>query len=167
MLLGRLRLGHQHSLGSARTVTFFGYYDPTTDRWVRLPLPPFAVWPIVAATFNGKLYFLNGQGQVHIYTPATGVWAPAASRGQGVGRVTSAVVRGKWYVVGQEASGANFLSVYDPAANTWTSRAAPPDAYYSDTFRNGPSAGRVWANGVARLELVGGARPENNWQYTP
>ena len=106
---------------------------------------------------------------LHIYTPATGAWSTGARRGnQSLGWVTTAVVRGKWYVVGRESdSGANFLSVYDPAGNSWVQRANPPAAYLSDFFRNGPSAGRVWATGIARLELVGGTRPENNFQYTP
>jgi N-acetylneuraminic acid mutarotase len=148
--------------------TFFGYYDPATDTWVRRPLPPLGVWPIAAATFNGKLYFLGRHGQVNIYTPSTGTWTSGASRGpQELALVTTAVVRGKWYVVGRESSsGANFLFVYDPASNTWVKRATPPAAYLSD-WSNGPSAGRVWANGIARLELVGGLRPNNNWQYTP
>jgi hypothetical protein len=149
--------------------TFFGYYDPATDRWTRLPLPPAGVWPIAAATFTGRLYFLGREGHVNIYTPATGAWSTGARRGnQSLGWVTTAVVWGKWYVVGRESdSGANFLSVYDPAGNSWVQRANPPAAYLSDFFRNGPSAGRVWANGIARLELVGGSRPENNFQYTP
>jgi len=123
--------------------------------------------PSVAATFNGKLYVLDAQGRLHIYTPTTGAWTTGARQGtQELASLTTAVVRGKWYVVGRERSGANFLSVYDPAANRWVKRATPPAAYMAE-WRNGPSAGRVWANGVARLELVGGLRPDNNWQYTP
>ena len=139
--------------------TFFGFYDPALDRWVRLPLPPMGVWPSAAATFNGKLYCLDSQGRVHIYTPATGAWTTGASRSHQELAWTNAVVRGKWYLVG-----ANFLDVYDPATNTWAKRAAPPAAI--DDL-HGPSAGRVWAGGVARLEVVGGSRPDNNWQYTP
>jgi Kelch motif len=149
--------------------TFFGFYDPATDRWTRLPLPPAGVWPIAGATFSGKLYFLGSIGRVHIYTPTTGAWTTGARRSEReVWWVTTAVVRSKWYVVGQErtSTGSNFLSVYDPAANTWVKRATPPAEYISDRG-NGPRAGRVWAGGVARLELVGGRRPTNNWQYTP
>jgi hypothetical protein len=152
--------------------TFFGFYDPTTNRWTRLPLPPQGVWPIAGATFTGKLYYLDFSGRVHIYTPTTGAWTTGARRNQRELRwVTTAVVRSKWYVVGQERTstgepGANFLSVYDPAANTWVKRTTPPAEYISDAG-NGPTAGRVWADGVARLELVGGRRPGNNWQYTP
>ena len=38
--------------------TVLGYYDPATDRWRRLPLPSAGVWPIAAAAFTGRLYFL-------------------------------------------------------------------------------------------------------------
>jgi hypothetical protein len=81
------------------------------------------------------------------------------------------VVESKWYVVGQlrtstGGTGASFLSVYDPASDTWANRAAPPASYLSANL-NGLTAGRVWAGGIARLELVGGSRPNNNWQYTP
>ena len=151
--------------------TFFGFYDPATNRWTRLPLPPVGVWPIAGATFTGKLYFLYYDGQVHIYTPTTGAWTTGAPRSErDLMWATAAVVTGKWYVVGQQYTstgrvGANFLSVYDPAANTWVKRATPPAEYISGW--NGPGAGRLWAGGVARLELVGGSRPDNNWQYTP
>jgi hypothetical protein len=142
--------------------TFFGFYDPATNRWTRRPLPPTGVWPIAGATFTGKLYFLDSSGLVHIYNPGTGAWTTGARRsGPDLGRVTTAVIQSKWYVVG-----ATFLSVYDPATNTWAKRAAPPAEYISD-ISNGPTAGRVFSGGVARLELVGGSRPDNNWQYTP
>jgi hypothetical protein len=151
--------------------TFFGFYDPATNRWTRLALPPMGVWPMAGATFTGKLYFLDSSGRVHIYAPTTGTWTTGARRDQReLVWATTAVVRSKWYVVGQQRTstgelGANFLSVYDPAADTWARRATPPAdiADYSD----GPMAGRVYADGVARLELVGGRRPTNNWQYTP
>ncbi len=152
--------------------TFFGFYDPAANRWTRLPLPPTAVWPIAGATFTGKLYLLNSSGQVHIYTPSTGAWTTGARRNEReLMWVTTAVVRGKWYVVGQQRAstgglGAIFLSVYDPAADTWSKRSTPPAEYVSGGG-NGPTAGRVWAGGVARVELVGGSRPNNHWQYTP
>jgi hypothetical protein len=142
--------------------TFFGFYDPATNRWTRRPLPPEGVFPFAGATFTGKLYFLDFNGLVHIYNPGTGAWTTGARRsGSFVGRVTTAVVQSKWYVVD-----ASSLSVYNPATNTWAKRAAPPAAYTSDAS-NGPTAGRVFAGGIARLELVGGSRPDNNWQYTP
>jgi hypothetical protein len=152
--------------------TFFGFYDPATNRWTRRPLPPQGVWPIEAATFNGKLYFLDAGGRVHIYNPTSGAWATGARRSeQEIVQVTTAVVGGKWHVVGRQrtssgGAGAGFLSVYNPATNTWANRAAPPAAYLADAA-SGPRAGRVFAGGVARLELVGGPRPNNHWQYTP
>ncbi len=66
--------------------------------------------------------------------------------------VTAAVVRSKWYVVGRQ----------------WTSTGQPgAHAECVSDYWNGPAAARVFAGGVARLELVGGWRPSNNWQYTP
>lgn len=152
--------------------TFFGFYDPATDRWTRRPLPREGVWPIEAASFNGRLYFLDAGGRVHIYNPATGAWTTGARRNEReIVQVTTAVVGGKWYVVGRQrtssgGAGAGFLSVYNPAANTWAKRAAPPADYLTDAA-NGPTAGRVFAGGAARLDLVGGPRPDNHWQYTP
>jgi N-acetylneuraminic acid mutarotase len=151
--------------------TFFGFYDPATNRWTRLPLPPVGVWPTAAATFKGKLYFLGTSGQVNIYNPTTGAWTTGARNQRDILWKTTAVVASKWYVVGQlrtstGGAGASFLSVYDPATNTWVNRAAPPAEYLSAN-PNGLTAGRVFAGGVARLELVGGPRPNNNWQYTP
>ena len=120
------------------------------------------MWPLGGAAFTGKLYFLDSSGLVHIYNPGTGACTTGARRsGSFVGRVTTAVIQSKWYFVDS-----NSLSVYNPATNSWAKRAAPPAAYMSD-ISNGPTAGRVWAGGIARLELVGGSRPDNNWQYTP
>ena len=140
--------------------TFFGFYDTATDRWVRRPLPPVDFGARLGATFNGKLYFLSTSGPVWIHDPVAGTWTSRSGPVLTSGRPTAAVVKGKWYVVD-----GTVLRVYTPGTNTWAERAAPPKDYVS--YRNGPSAGRVWANGVARLELVGGIRPNNNWQYTP
>jgi N-acetylneuraminic acid mutarotase len=151
--------------------TFFGFYDPAANQWTRLPRPPLAVFPIEGAALKGKLYFINSDGQLHIFNPNTGAWTTGARRNnRQTIDVTSAVVAGKWYVVGKQIKadgtvGAGFLSVYNPANNSWTTRAAPPAAYL--THENGPVAGRVFADGVARLDLVGGRRPNNHWQFTP
>lgn len=140
-------------------VTFFGFYDPATNRWTRLPLPP--LFPIAGASFNDKLYFLDSNGQVHIYNPGTRAWTTGALRSGSIqGLRTTAPAGSKWYLVGS-----TFLSVYDPATNAWAERAAPPAAYIADNS-NGPTAGRVVVGGIGRLELVGGAAP-HNWQYTP
>jgi hypothetical protein len=52
-------------------------------------------------------------------------------------------------------------SVYDPATDTWTTRAAAP------TVRAEAGASRVVVNGQPRIELVGGRLPGNNLQYVP
>jgi hypothetical protein len=53
------------------------------------------------------------------------------------------------------------MSVYDPATDTWRGRAPMP------TVRSGIGASRVVRDGQARIEVVGGTRPDNNIQYIP
>ena len=81
--------------------TFFGFYDPATNSFTRRPLPPQGVFPRQAAAFNGKLYFLDGEGRCTstIPTPAHGRPVRAATNRELI-EVTTAVVAGKWYVVG-------------------------------------------------------------------
>jgi N-acetylneuraminic acid mutarotase len=81
----------------------------------------------------------------------------------GRSRFTSAAVNNKLYVVGGFYGGtvSGRVDVYDPGTNTWTKKAPIP------RVESGLSAGRVVANGQARLEVVGGARPGNNLQYIP
>jgi hypothetical protein len=51
--------------------------------------------------------------------------------------------------------------VYDPATDAWTRRAALP------TPRAGIAATRVFLDGQARIEVLGGVSPGNNIQYVP
>lgn len=52
-------------------------------------------------------------------------------------------------------------SVYDPATNQWQNLAPAP-------FDGGArGAGRVLAGGQVRIDVVGGPRPANHWQFTP
>ena len=156
---------------------FFGRYDPATDAWTELPLPPSKSHHQsgAAAVIGGKLYVAGGAAftqAVEVYDPATNQWSTGASMGSRRERVASAAVGGKLYVIAgvrvelTEEGGIAFTpvpttSVYDPATDSWRNvRPAP---------RSGPglAAGRVVVNGQARIELVGGARPGNNLQYVP
>ena len=146
---------------------YFGAYDPATDQWTahRLPTDPSLAGDLLfnstaASTFSGKFYVLFDDGRVYFYNPSTGAWKRAADSPARPSwpNAAAAVVKGKWYIVGS-----NHLMQYDPAANVWRTKTAPPQA--AAPYR--VSAGRVYAGGIARLELVGGWRPGNNWQYTP
>ena len=76
---------------------------------------------------------------------------------------TFAAVNNELYVVGGsvDATSSGRVDVYDPGTNTWTKKAPIPRVEW------GLSAGRGVVNGQARLEVVGGARPGNNLQYSP
>jgi N-acetylneuraminic acid mutarotase len=72
---------------------------------------------------------------------------------------------GKLYVIGglgetpDGTVAVRTTSIYDPATDSWTNKAALPDP------RNNIPAARVFLNGQPRIEVVGGRRPGNNLQY--
>jgi N-acetylneuraminic acid mutarotase len=154
------------------TNLFFGFYDPTTDTWTRLPNPPGGSAHLFggSAVIGGRFYVVGGWGSqaVEVYDPATGQWTTRAAMGSRRDGVASAAVGGKMYVIaGFRRAESGYptpvatTSVYDPTSNTWTNLTPAP--------RSGPglAAGRVVVNGEARVALVGGARPGNNFQFLP
>ena len=158
---------------------FFGAYEPATDQWTPLPLPPggrnhdhqFGA----AGVIGGKLYVAGGRtsNALDIYDPVTNQWTSGASMGSIRGHTASATVAGKLYVI----AGARFVynpdgtiasiesvattSRYDPGTNTWKNFARSPRG------GTGLAADRVVVSGQPRVDLVGGARPGNNLQYVP
>src|SRR3954469_347362 len=153
----------------ASTNLYFGSYDPLTDAWTSLPLPPsdFAHNFGGSAVIAGKFYVVGGesQGLLEVYDPVTQHWTSGASMPSPRWRFASAAVAAKLYVIAGEriSDGARVAttSVYDPATNSWKNLAAAPHGGV------GLAAGRVVVNGQPRIELVGGARPGNNLQYIP
>jgi N-acetylneuraminic acid mutarotase len=153
---------------------FFGVYDPATDHWTPLALPPGGRdhQHGAAGVIAGKLYVAGGRttNALDIYNPATNQWTTGASMGSIRGFTASATVAGKLYVIG----GARFVynsdgtlasvesvttnSRYDAATNTWKNLRNAP---------RGGAADRVVVNGQPRIELVGGKAPGNNVQYVP
>jgi len=92
---------------------------------------------------GGKIYVFGGNGNpdeinlksTEIFDPATHLWTYKSSNennnGQGVEELTGAVFNDKLYVFGAEGGGTpygvfNFVQEYDPAADTWTSKAPKP-----------------------------------------
>jgi N-acetylneuraminic acid mutarotase len=145
---------------------FFGSYDPSTDQWTSLPLPPSRsahTWG--GSGFIGKKFYVTSGNTTEVYDPATGQWSTRAAMPTSRWRFASAAVGAKLYVIGGERisdrAPVTTTSVYDPATDTWKNLAPAP--------RGGPglAAGRVVVSGQGRVELVGGARPGNNMQYTP
>jgi N-acetylneuraminic acid mutarotase len=150
----------------------FQRYNPVTDAWTILALPPAPSWSdrtMAAGVINKKFYVImavtrhpfTGQlltARVFVYDPATNSWAkraymPSPRFG------AFAVVNNKLYVAG--GGGTGRLDVYGPIANAWTRRASIP------RVEGGLAGERVVVNGQDRFEVVGGARPGNNLQYIP
>jgi N-acetylneuraminic acid mutarotase len=123
-------------------------YDPTADRWeTRAPMPTARYSLGVATASNGKIYAAGGFRKessedftghyfntLEEYDPATDRWTtkspmPTARNGLGL----AAASNGRVYAVGGYAYGPSavwFATVeeYDPATNTWTTRAPMPTA---------------------------------------
>jgi N-acetylneuraminic acid mutarotase len=151
------------------TNLFFGRYDPATDAWTSLALPPSGSGHLFggSAVIGGKFYAAGGDsdGLVEVYDPATNQWSngramPTPRRG-----FAGAAVAGKLYAIAglrsSDFTPVATTSVYDPATDSWKDLAPAP------RFGSGLAAGRVFVNGKPRIELVGGARPSNNFQYIP
>jgi N-acetylneuraminic acid mutarotase len=154
-----------------QTDLYFGSYDPGTDTWTSLPLPPSKTAHNSggSAVIGGKFYVVGGDntGVVEVYDPATHQWATRAAMPKPRSGVASAAVGGKMYVIAGvifsdfDRQSVSTTSMYDPVTNTWKNLAPAPRS------GGGLAAGRVVVNGQARIELVGGARPGNNLQYIP
>jgi N-acetylneuraminic acid mutarotase len=119
-------------------------YDPATDTWIIRASMSVPRRPAVAVASNGKIYAIGGYkdigwpvplSTVEEYDPATDTWTtrapmPTARSGLGV----AAASNGKIYAIGgHKYSGwlPIFLSTveeYDPATDTWTTRASMPRA---------------------------------------
>jgi N-acetylneuraminic acid mutarotase len=118
--------------GAGAVVPAVQVFDPATCKWSMGPALPKAVHHANAAVVDGTIYVV-GAMQTGAFTAIPDVWAwnpvtdtawatrapmPAGTqRGSGV----AGVIDGKIYLAGGLRGGAvNELSMYDPAANTWT-----------------------------------------------
>jgi N-acetylneuraminic acid mutarotase len=113
-------------------------YDPATDTWTtKAPMAAPRSSPAVGV-IDGKLYVAGGcQGWcapvtnvVEVYDPATNSWTSKAFMPTGRGSAATAVDDGLFYVMGgccgwtgpQSESMARTIEVFDPTANSWSSR---------------------------------------------
>jgi N-acetylneuraminic acid mutarotase len=150
------------------TDLFFGSYNPGTNAWSSLPLPPSGSGHLFggSAVIGGKFYAAGGDnnGLVEVYDPATSRWSSGRAMPTPRRSFASAAVAAKLYAIGGERSSdftpVTTTSVYDPATDSWKDLAPVPRG-------SGDAAGRVFVNGKPRIELVGGPRPGNNLQYIP
>jgi N-acetylneuraminic acid mutarotase len=159
----------------------FYRYNPVTDRWAQLPPPSTVVgtddWgsAFLGGVIDGKFYVMGGMywsggAWFAVYDPATNKWTKLTT-GFAKSRygAASAVIGSKLYVIGGTRYNANtdgfdILAVtvrYDPTTGTWMRRADLPSP------RTSIAASRVYLDGKARIEVLGGSGTGNNLQYTP
>jgi len=138
---------------------------------------------------DGKIYVFGGNDDdgenlksMEMFDPDTGIWRKRAdnnhAHGEGVEELTGAVVDGKLYVfgaygwtgVGWESSEINFVEEYDPATNTWRSRArkatlvtaAPAAVYEREIYLFG---GGWWTAGITYRVVEAFNPSTNSWRH--
>lgn len=166
-------------------------YDPARNSWtegVDMPAPRAEG---VAAVVDGRIYWIGGRvpatpGAAHfaghrdstlneMFDPATRTWSRRAPAPTARNSAAAAVIDGKIYVVGGRrfdgmtdgvARQTNFsnLEVYDPAADTWETRAPMP----KEQGGLGAAAidGRLYACGGEQWTPLQGVIPDC-WSYDP
>jgi N-acetylneuraminic acid mutarotase len=143
-------------------------YNPATDRWVVLRAPAYYHGWGFGGVIGGKFYVTGGSSALELYDPVTNRWTEKAPmpRRRWLGAGTA--LGGQLYVIGgfrgeldDTETVVATTSVYDPATDTWTTRAPFPEPFIS------LSASRVLFNGKPRIHVVGGTRPGTNRAYIP
>ena len=144
----------------------FLVYTPTTDKWIRLPVPRVHQGSPVGGVIGGKFYLAGGQDaygrpsiELDVYDPGTGTWT--AKRPMRVGRdvAMAAVFQGRLFVAGGVNYGATLtgmtdLELYDPATDAWTLGTSLPGGRWNGAAAAG--GGKFW--------VIGGR--QDGWQPT-
>jgi N-acetylneuraminic acid mutarotase len=127
----------------------------------------------VGGIIGGKLYFTgrseSGGALLTVYDPVTNQWTSKTPLNHPRFSGAGATLGGRLYIFGgwqwnstdNTNTRVHTVNVYNPGTDSWTKAAPMP------TERFGYSAERVLLNGKSRIEVVGGAKPGNNQQFTP
>jgi N-acetylneuraminic acid mutarotase len=142
--------------GACGTLHRFYRYNPASDSWTTLPAPPSVHLSPVAGVIGGKFYLAGGTADgalnpnlaLHVYDPASNSWATRAPLPSKQQEAAGAALLGKLYVAG----GINFTApgvppiptvrAYDPATNSWATKAAMPTPRYYAAGVN--AGGLLW-----------------------
>ena len=137
-------------------------YDPVANSWtVEMPMPT-ARSGFAIAVFNGKIYVIGGTvgngfvGNNEVYDPSTNTWETKASMPTPRSDLSANVVNDKIYLIGGKKysntnpyfTETNVNEVYDPANDSWTTKASIPTAAYG--------YGSATING--KIYIVGGSQ---------
>lgn len=132
-------------------------YNPATDRWTLLRSSPHRGPGPGGGVIGGKLYVISDVGELGIYDPASNQWSSGPRPFNEFCSFPAFAVRGKLFVI--TCTGDATL-MFDPKVGSWTKVANRPS-------QTAGTVSRVFLNGQPRAEMVGGARPGNNWLFTP
>ncbi len=118
--------------------------NPTGDTWIQKAPMPTARNGLEAAEVDGKIYAIggydehsNGSGVNQMYNPETNSWTTKAPMPTARIQFALAVYQGKIYCFGgtlqnstnpKDSQHCTVNEVYDPATDTWTTKAAMPSA---------------------------------------
>jgi N-acetylneuraminic acid mutarotase len=136
------------------------------DQWITFESMPTARAGIGVAVVNGKIYAIGGSynslGETEEYDPATNTWTKKTSMPTPRMWVGIAVVENKIYVIGGDSGNwevgiapTNVNEVYDPATDTWETRASMP------TKRMAVSANVV----DGKIYVIGGGQRAPNTNF--
>lgn len=138
-------------------------YNPATNYWAtKRPAPHYHAHG-AGGVINGKFYVAGGTesgvpvAALDRYDPVTDTWTTLAPLPT-AGRARGAVLQGKLFVVVSPDGAPDRAYAYNPATNTWTSKAAPRrphDAIVAITW-----------GGKPYLLAIGGIHQVSTWPYT-
>jgi N-acetylneuraminic acid mutarotase len=150
---------------------WFYRYNPATNTWTALPLPPSKhSTPSAAGVIGGKFYLAGGLGDgfqinqsLHVFNPATNTWATRAPIPSVQANGNFGVLNGKLYAAGgADENIVGTVWAYTPGTNSWASKAPLPTARYDAA---GVAAGGLFF--VLGGSLPSGSPTDVNEAYTP
>ncbi len=148
-------------------------YDPATDTWTTKAPMPTARSAFGIAVYQNKIYCIGGRAEKgslghlyldnmsinEVYDPATDTWTAKTPMPTKRFGLTASVVDGKIYLIGGTAQIVDFSTpvfhfsssvfglneAYDPATDTWTTKAPLPTAVYG--YASAVVDGRIYVFG--------------------
>jgi Kelch motif len=122
----------------------FVRYNPRTDRWVFLPVPPMHQGQPMGGAINGKFYLTGGEdefarvtGALDVYDPGTRTWTRKSPMLVAREGAFAAVYSGKLFIAGglggDPYGPISSLEAYDPTTATWSMGPSMPTARFQGT----------------------------------
>lgn len=127
----------------------FHVYDPATNVWTAKALMPVAEQDhgIAGSDAQNKIYMFSSQSLYYIYDVATDSWSSAAmvNPSQSVRAVEHS--NGKIYITGGQGGQLQRLQEFDPATNTFVSKANIPSGQGRGSHATMSLLGLIWIAG--------------------